>query len=390
MYCFDKTVSRAGTSSVKWDFRKEVFGTEDILPMWVADMDFEIAPEIRDALIKAADFGIVGYTGKRKEFYNAVQNWMKHEFNWEIKHEHIISTPGIVTALNIAVNAFTKEGDKVLVQNPVYYPFMNAVTQNKRILITNYLIEEDNYYTIDFENLEQQISEDVKMFILCSPHNPVGRVWTKEEIQRIINLCRKYNVLLLSDEIHQDLVYTKHYATAAVDPAFSDRIITCTAPSKTFNVPGLCSSAIIISNDKLRERFNEVIDRWGLLLGNYFGTVGHTASYNFGKPWLEELKVYLRKNIEFAAKYIEKKIPVISMKIPEGTYLLWLNCKKMNMTDEELKKFFIEDAKVGLDAGVKFGSNGTGFFRMNIAAPRSVVEEGLNRIHEAMKRKNII
>ncbi len=390
MYNFDKKVKRAGTSSVKWDFRKEVFGTEDVLPMWVADMDFEIAPEIKKALADAAEFGVVGYTGKREEFYNAVQAWMKNEFDWDIDHENIISTPGIVTALNLAVNAYTEEGDKILVQNPVYYPFMNAVTLNNRTLIINYLVENNNYYTIDFDVLEKQLSENVKMFILCSPHNPVGRVWKKKEIQQIIDLCRKYDVLLLSDEIHQDLVYTEHYTTAVVDPSFSSRIITCTAPSKTFNVPGLCSSAIIITDNELREKFINVINKWGLLLGNYFGTVGHTAAYNHGKAWLEELKQYLIGNIEFTHEYIERNMPIISMSKPEGTYLLWLNCKNLNMSDDEMKKFFTEEAKVGLDAGAKFGTNGSGYMRMNIAAPRSVVEEGLNRIHNALKRKNII
>ncbi len=390
MYNFDKIVRRDGTSSVKWDFRKEVFGTEDVLPMWVADMDFEIAPEIKKALIDAADFGVIGYTGKREDFYNAVQAWMKNEFNWQIAHEDIISTPGIVTALNLAVNAYTNEGDKILVQNPVYYPFMNAVTHNNRTLITNYLVENNNYYTIDFDLLEKQLSDNVKMFIFCSPHNPVGRVWKKDEIQMIVDLCRKYDVLLISDEIHQDLVYTKHFATAAVDPSFSSKIITCTAPSKTFNVPGLCSSAIIITDEELREKFTDTINKWGLLLGNYFGTIGHTAAYNFGKSWLEELKLYLIDNIEFTYNFIKEKIPIISMRKPEGTYLLWLNCKKLNMSDDEMKKFFTEEAKVGLDAGVKFGKNGSGYVRLNIAAPRSIVEEGLTGIYDALRRKNII
>lgn len=384
MYNFDKIVNRRNTDCIKWDSGID----EDILPMFIADMDFEVLPEIVEALQKRVDQHVYGYTQMTDDYYNSVCHWMKTRHNWEIQKEWIVPISGVVPALNVAVQAFTDEGDAVLITSPVYGPFSGAVINNNRRLVKSTLINNEGYYTIDFKDFEEKIvNEKVKMFILCNPHNPVGRVWTKDELTQIIDICVKHNVLIVSDEIHQDFVYKphKHIPTASINPEASKYIITCTAPSKTFNLAGLKASNIIIPNEEVREKFSGILGRLGMRGVNMMGAASCQAAYENGALWVDEMTTYLNETFEYAYDYVKNNIPNVTMTKAEGLYLAWFDFSGLNMTNEEVEAFLSEKVRVKPNAGTFFGEEGACFARINFGCPRCYVEEFLKRLEKAVK-----
>lgn len=385
-YNFDKVIERFNTKCAKWDKVEELYGEKDVLPMWVADMDFEIPKPALDAIKRRAEHGIFGYGILTDSYYEAVINWMEKRHNWSIKKEWIKFTPGVVPGLNYIVKAFTRPGDEIIVQTPVYYPFYKVIKNNGANIVKNPLIYKNNGYTMDFDDLENKITARTRMLILCNPHNPVGRVWTKEELTRLGEICLKHNVLVVSDEIHFDLIYKdyEHTMFGSISEKFAQNSIICTAPSKTFNIAGLQTSNIIIPNDKLRNLFSIELENNAVHGPNVFGSAALEVVYNEGEEWLCQLLQYLEGNLNFLIEYFKEKIPKLKVIKPEGTYLVWFDCSELNMTADELRDFFVKKCKIGLDDGIMFGEEGAQFQRINIACPRSVLEDGLKRIEKAV------
>ena len=392
-YNFDKIINRKGTNCLKYDYAVERGKPADVLPLWVADMDFTVSEEITKSLHAAVDHGIYGYTQPKDAYYNAITNWMEKKHNWKTKREWIMKTPGVVFALGAAVKAFTKPGDAVLIQNPVYYPFTNIIRDNDRRVIDNTLVYEKrvtegkSQYSIDYEDFERKIvQENIKLFILCNPHNPVGRVWTREELQQLGEICLRHHVIVVSDEIHNDFVYPgfEHTVFANVDPRFAEFTVTCTAPSKTFNLAGLQISNIFISNETLREAFQKEIDKTGYDEPNALGAVACEAAYRGGQEWLDQLRAYLLENLNFLRAYLQEKIPQIHLVEPEGTYLVWLDCSELGISGKELDQFIVEKAGLWLDGGAMFGPSGADFQRVNIACPRATLELALDKLKAAV------
>jgi len=359
-YDFDKIIERRGTDSVKYDLLNPVFGSNDVLPMWVADMDFEVPDFIREAVIKRMNHPVFGYTYRPKRFFNAVASWMQRRHGWEIKSNMISFSPGIVPALNLCVMAFTDPGDRIVVQPPVYFPFFSAVTNHNRELVYNQLVEQDGRYEIDFDQLEEQFRDGVKMFFLCHPHNPVGRVWKKTELKRLADLCVRYKVLVISDEIHSDLLLfgNKHIPLASLGKDIADQTITCVAPSKTFNLAGLHSSAVIITNQELKKNYDRMVDVVHVGGGNIFGQVAMEAAYTHGDDWLDQLNGYLEKNYTLLYELLGSSVPEITVSPLEATYLVWLDLSFLGMDNKELKDFVIGQARLGLNDGPVFGPGG--------------------------------
>jgi len=387
-YNFDEVVERRGTHSLKWDFAPSLSGNQTLLPLWVADMDFKAAPAIMEAVKARAAHGIYGYTGISEEYRIAVVNWMQFRHQWHVQPEWISVITGIVPALNMLMQAFAQPGDQVVVQPPVYYPFFNAIRNNGQTALHNTLVDRDGYYEIDFEDLEQKLADPrTTIMILCSPHNPVGRVWTEEELRQIAERCLANDVLLISDEIHHDLVFVphKHIATASLSEEIAANTITCTAPSKTFNLAGLQSSNIIISDEKKRRRFQQALDRNGVFAINPFADVATIAAYEEGGPWVDELLDYLSGNLDLAESYLKEKLAPLTMRRPEGTYLAWIDCRQLGMSTLELQKFMEEKAGVVMNQGHVFGETGAGFQRLNFACPRALLAEGLDKIAYALQ-----
>ena len=392
-YNFDKIINRKGTNCLKYDYAVERGKPADVLPLWVADMDFTVSEEITKSLHAAVDHGIYGYTQPKDAYYNAITNWMEKNHNWKTKREWIMKTPGVVFALGAAVKAFTKPGDAVLIQNPVYYTFTNIIRDNDRRVIDNTLVYEKrvtegkSQYSIDYEDFERKIvQENIKLFILCNPHNPVGRVWTREELQYLGEICLRHHVIVVSDEIHNDFVYPgfEHTVFANVDPRFAEFTVTCTAPSKTFNLAGLQISNIFISNETLREAFQKEIDKTGYDEPNALGAVACEAAYRGGQEWLDQLRAYLLENLNFLRAYLQEKIPQIHLVEPEGTYLVWLDCSELGISGKELDQFIVEKAGLWLDGGAMFGPSGADFQRVNIACPRATLELALDKLKAAV------
>ena len=385
-YNFDEYVERRNTKSVKWDGMKEVFGTEDALPMWVADMDFLSPPEVVNALIERAKHGVYGYTLKDEGFYNSLINWVKKRHNWEIERKWIMATPGVISALSLAILTFTKPSDEIILQPPVYYPFFRVVSGLGRKIVYNPLKFENGRYTIDFDDLERKINGKTKMLILCSPQNPTGRVWTEEELSKLGNICKRNDILIASDEIHADIVYKeyKHTPIASLND-FANNTITFMAPSKTFNVAGLNTAMTIIPNEELLKSFSMMLENMGLGIGNVFGITASQSAYENGEEWLEALLDYLKENLEFLKSFVAERMPQVKVVEPEGTYLVWMDFRSLNMSDEELRTFMLEKTKVALDDGYIFGPGGSGFQRINIATPRMILKQGLERIENAVK-----
>ncbi len=389
-FSFDKCPPRAATNSVKYDLRTVFFGTEDVLPMWVADMDFKTPPFIMEAIKQRAQHEIMGYSIRSNLFFESIQSWLLRRHHWSVETDSIVFSPGIVPALNLIVEAFTAREDAIMVQPPVYFPFLNAVRDNGRKLVENPLNISNGRLSIDFEDFEEKIKRNnVRMFILSSPHNPGGNVWTKTELQRMAEICKAYNVLILSDEIHADLVLNghKHIPLASISEEFAQNCITAMAPSKTFNTAGLATSYLVIEKPELRHRFEQILNRVHVGNGNIFGNIALEAAYNNGDQWVDELLLYLEKNISFVRTFLREKIPGIIPINPEATYMIWLDCRALGLDDDALRDFFIKEARLGLNEGRVFGTGGSGFMRLNIAAPLSIVQQAMNQLEIAYKNR---
>lgn len=382
-YDFDTVVNRKNTNAIKYDLAKKRGKPEDAVSLWVADMDFPTAPCIQKAVAEKAAHGIWGYSRPDNRYYDALKKWYKERHNFEVQNEWVVNTPGVCFALATAVKAFTKEDESVLIQKPVYYPFFNIINSLQRKVVNSSLILKNNHYEIDFDDFERKIvQENVKMFILCSPHNPGGRVWTKQELQKISEICLAHNVLVVSDEIHSDITFGSNVHTvygSLSEQALKNSII-CTAPSKSFNLAGLQFSNIFIADEKLRKAFSEELDKTGYDEPSVFGIVAATAAYSEGADWFDSVKSYIWENILFAKKYIEENAPQIKVLVPEGTYLLWLDFSKTGLSDSEINDRVLNKAKVWLDSGSMFGKEGEKFQRINCATPRIILEDALKRI----------
>ncbi len=384
---FDHIIERKGTNSLKYDFAAEHGKLEDVLPLWVADMDFQAPPAVGEALAKAVQHGIFGYSECKQDYFEVLENWFSHQHNWNIQRKWLVKTPGVVYAICTALRALTKKGDAVLIQRPVYYPFSESILINERVLVNNQLIYSNGKYSIDFEDFEEKIIQNnVKLFILCSPHNPVGRVWTKDELIRLGDICNKHGVLVVSDEIHADFVYEghRHFVFADLKPEYSQFTVTCTAPSKSFNLAGLQVSNIFIANTDIRRKFKEEIKKSGYSQLNTMGLIACQAAYQHGGEWLNELKDYLTENLNFTRNYLLEKLPQIKLIEPEGTYLIWLDFTALGLEENQLEELVTNKAKLWLDSGIMFGPEGKGFERMNIACPRSMLERALNQLEQAV------
>lgn len=386
---FDTVINRVGTDCLKYDFAKRRGMPDDLLPLWVADMDFKTSSYVQEALHEQVEHGIFGYSEVQDEYFEVVKGWMKRHYDWDVEQKWLLKTPGIVYALGMAVQAFTEVGDAVLIQLPVYYPFSEIIVDNKRKLVSNTLVlGEDGKYHIDFEDFENKIiTEKVKLFFLCNPHNPVGRVWNEEELRKMGEICYANNVIVVSDEIHADFVFKgKHHVFADLDSRFAEITVTCTAPSKTFNIAGLQLSNIFISNSKIRRTFRKQIDASGYSQLNVMGLVAAKAAYRDGEEWYKAVYEYINSNIEYCKEFIAERIPEITMIEPEGTYLVWISFRDMNLTDEELEQLIIRDAKLWLDSGKIFGESGRGFQRINVACPRITLTAALESLESAVKK----
>lgn len=382
-YDFDTVVNRKNTNAIKYDLAKKRGKPEDAVSLWVADMDFPTAPCIQKAVAEKAAHGIWGYSRPDNKYYDALKKWYKERHNFEVQNEWVVNTPGVCFALATAIKAFTNEGESVLIQKPVYYPFFNIINSLQRKVVNSSLILKNNHYEIDFDDFERKIvQENVKMFILCSPHNPGGRVWTKQELQKISEICLAHNVLVVSDEIHSDITFGSNVHTvygSLSEQALKNSII-CTAPSKSFNLAGLQFSNIFIADEKLRKAFSEELDKTGYDEPSVFGIVAATAAYSKGADWFDSVKSYIWENILFAKNYIEENASQIKVLVPEGTYLLWLDFSKTGLSDSEINDRVLNKAKVWLDRGSMFGKEGEKFQRINCATPRIILEDALKRI----------
>jgi cystathionine beta-lyase len=385
-YDFSTEISREGTSTIKYDKREVIFGDHNVLPMWVADMDIATPPFIIERLQNRLQHPILGYTLQDDEYNKAIAWWLEKRFGWTIETSWLSYCPGIVAGLNHAVQAYTNPSDKVLIQSPVYHPFFYAVRQNGRELLTNPLVLSNGKYQINFDDFEAKLKQGVKLFVLCSPHNPVGRVWTLSELTRMAELCLKYNVLIVSDEIHADLVLepNKHLPLATLSPEIANNTITFGSASKTFNIAGLATAWIAISNSNLLKRYNLQAQRNGTWHGNIFGFEATKAAYTpEGEDWLEQLLAYLRENIRLVRDFLALQLPKVKLVEPEGTYLLWLDFREYNLSNDELKEILVKKAGIGFNAGEMFGDEGSGFQRMNIACPSQMVTFALNQLKDA-------
>lgn len=386
---FDTVPNRRGTNCFKYDFAREMGMPEDVLPLRVADMDFPTAPAVLERLHALAEHGIFGYTGVKDTYFSAVHNWYAQRFGWETQRSWLVTTPGVVFAIAIAIRAFTQKGDAILIQQPVYYPFANKVTENDRQLVVNPLVLKNGRYEMDFADMERKIVDyHVKMLLLCSPHNPVGRVWTKEELLRVGEICQKHGVLVVSDEIHADFTYAghTHRVFASVKSEFADFTITCTAPSKTFNLAGLQNSNIFIPNRQLRHAYKKELSACGCGGTNCMGMAACQAAYEAGADWLEQLKQYLAGNLAYIRQFLREKLPDIALIEPEGTYLVWLDLRKLGLTEQQQRQLIVQDAKLWLDTGTLFGQGGEGFERINIACPRTTIEQAMQRLEHAVHK----
>lgn len=387
IYNFDTVVDRSNNFAAKWSEMDKKYGTNDLLPMWVADMDFMTAPCIVDSLRKRLDQCIFGYTTRPDSYNQSIVNWIERRHNWKIKSEWLIFSPGVIPTISLVIQNMTEEKDKIMIQEPVYTPFNNIVKDNGRELVVSPLKKlEDGNYVMDYEDIESKI-KDVKLFILCNPHNPCGRVWTKEELIKLGEICLKHNVKVISDEIHSDIIFSghRHIPFASISKEFEENSITCMSPTKTFNIAGLQTSYAILPNKKDYEILEFAFTRIDIKRNNAFSLVATESAYNDGEDWLDEFLKYVEDNVDFAIDYIKENMPKLKVNKPEGTYLLWVDFSELGLSDEELNKLLVEKGKIALNNGHSFGTGGSGFQRINLACPRSMVKEGLERIKKAIE-----
>ena len=386
-YSFDEIIDRKNTSCIKWDYTKEFLGEADLLPMWVADMDFKTPEFIVGAIRQRAEHEIYGYSMRPQSYYQSIVDWVRNRHNWSIEKEWIQFTPGIVPAINLAVLAFTQTGDEIIVQPPAYFPFFTAVTDHRRKLVYNQLRLESGKYLMDFNDLKKKITSQTKMIIISNPHNPVGRAWTTDELTEMAEICLHNKILILSDEIHGDLVLkpNRHTILADLSSDIANHTITMIAPSKTFNLAGMSTSTVIISNPEHRKTFKSMLDSFHLGLGNIFGAVASEAAYTYGHDWLDQMLEYVKGNVAYVEEFLKSHLPQVKMITPEATYMIWLDFNLLNLSRERLNHLVLRQAKVGLNDGAVFGPGGEGFQRMNLACPRSYIEKALLQLKTSIE-----
>ncbi|MDR0384548.1 MAG: PatB family C-S lyase [Prevotellaceae bacterium] len=391
VYNFNESVDRRNTNCEKWDNCTDRFGKNDLLPLWVADMDFKTPDFIINALKQRLEHEVLGYHIRPASFYNAIESWLQQR-GWQIDTGKVSFSPGVVPAINFAVDVFTSPGDRILINTPVYHPFMYAINNHGRTLVKSSLINSGNgHYTIDFDDFEKKLATGVKMYIMCSPHNPVGRVWTLDELTRIGELCLKYQTLVISDEIHSDLIFKPHKHTyfASITKEFANQAVTFIAPSKTFNIAGLSTSIVYSDNRDLHEKFAKFVNHHSISAGTIFGDIAFEAAYTHGNEWLNQLLEYLDGNCEYVVEYLKKHIPRIKARKPEGTYLMWLDCSELNMTSSQIQKFLVSKAGLALNPGRIFGDEGEPFVRLNIATQRAILAKAMDSLHNAAVRNEL-
>lgn len=388
IYDFDKIIDRRDTNSLKYDFAQERGRPKDILPLWVADMDFRAPDEVVSVLKEKSEHGIFGYSEPKKEYFDALVHWFVKRHGWNPQADKFVLSCGVVYAICTLIRILTQEGDGVLICQPVYYPFEESIVANRRKLVVSRLVNDNGEYSVDFEDFERKITENgVKLFILCNPHNPVGRVWTKAELETMGDICLKHGVFVISDEIHSDFIaegYT-HTVFSTVKPSFEKNCAVCTAPTKTFNLAGLHIANIYIPDDAVRSEYKKELCRQGFSQSNVMGIVACQAAYSYGESWLEQLKAYLKGNVDYVKAFLREELPQIRLTEPQGTYLLWLDFSSYGFSNAALKKLIIEKAGLWLDDGYIFGAGGSGFERINIACPRAILKEAMRRLKRALE-----
>jgi len=387
-YNFDKIIDRRNTYSMKYDPASRG-KPDDVIPLWVADMDFTAPPCVLDAIAEQTRHGIFGYFNTADDYSRMLQNWFSRRHNWHIEPKWLVKTPGVVSAIHVALLTFTEPGDSVIIQQPVYYPFMSAVSSTGRQLVVNQLIQKNGYYEIDFDDFEQKIKTgSVKAFVLCNPHNPVGRVFTREELMRLGDICIRHNVIVIADEIHQDFIYEghEHLVFAGLDSRLGDITVTCTAPTKTFNLAALPVANIFVENERLRKLFMQKNAMFGVTQIGVMEIVACVAAYEHGETWLSELLRYLSENMKLIDEFLKSNLPEIKFTKPEGTYLAWLDFRALGLSDSALDDMVTHEAKLWLHRGSTFGASGDGFMRLNAACPRSVLQKALEQLEEAVRR----
>lgn len=384
-YNFDEVIDRSQNRAAKYDERTKKFGTADVIPLWIADMDFRTAQPIIDACKKKAEEGIWGYTSRPASYFEAVQEWEKKRNNWDTDPALMSWSIGVVPAIAALIRNFTEPGDKILIQTPVYSEFYDMTEACDRLVVENQLVEQDGVWKIDFEDFEKKAKE-CRMFLLCNPHNPLGIVWKPEELKRMAEICIANDVQIVSDEIHSDLIFhgKKHTPTAALSKEIAEKVITCVSATKTFNLAGLQASTTIFPNEEMKKTFDRFWGNMDIHRNNAFSSVAMEAAYREGEEWLEQLLSYISENFEFIREYCEQNIPKIRPNVPDATYLVWLDCRELGLSNEDLHKFMIEKAKIGLNDGCSFGRSLTGFMRLNAACPRSVLEQALKQLKDAV------
>ncbi|PZE21693.1 MalY/PatB family protein [Paenibacillus xerothermodurans] len=386
---FDELIDRRNTRSYKWDQGQQLFGAPDVLPMWVADMDFPSPPAVREILKRRADLGVYGYAIHTDSYFDAIVDWFRQRHNWEIQPSWITDSPSIVTSLSLAVELFSEPGAPVVIQSPVYYPFYDVIESNGRVVAKNPLLLRNGRFEMDYEHLESLFKSGARLLLLCSPHNPGGRVWDRDELIRLGELCLRYEVTVISDEIHCDLTFPghRHVPFASLSPEIANVTVTCLAATKTFNLPGLHTSFIVASNASLKRKIERRLKTLSLHMAQHFAQDAVEAAYREGADWLDEMLEYVKGNLDYGIDYLQAHLPQVKPLRPEGTYLLWVDCRGLGLDIQGLKELMFHDAKVAFSEGSVFGTEGEGWLRINLACPRSIVEQGLRQFCDAAKRK---
>ena len=386
-YNFDQVIDRSNTNSIKYEAVEEVFGSKEVTPLWVADMDFLSPPQIAEAIKKRAEHGVFGYVQPDQRYYTSIIDWLKNRHNWLVDKETITFLPGVVKGFAFAIDVFTNSSDKIIIQPPVYPPFKGTTEDLKRAVVTNPLVFENGQYRMDFDNLREVAGkEGCKMLLLCNPQNPSGRIWSKEELSELADICYENNILVVSDEIHGDLVLpgNTHVPFATVSEKAAKNSITLMAPSKTFNIAGIVSSFAVVENEAIRAKYFDYLEARQLNQGTIFAYLAAQYAYETGGEWLDQVNEYIQKNIDYVDDFLQKHIPQIKVVKPEASFLIWLNCKGLNLTQPELESFFIHKAKLGLNSGTMFGKEGEGFMRLNVGCPRITLEKALDNLKKAV------